>query len=150
MGCIDTWWGSRELMHLGRSSEEVVSKRNLFGLLKLQERATLLYPKELFNSLSILRPIFSFIPSSSQSLINLTMIEYLLHVRYCFEVLRLIRQLQYIDLNEIIKTKLKSDYRANIPHAVYDGQERPDVLGKKKKPNTVRLNVFLSNFPLQM
>lgn len=51
--------------------------------LRRTEYSTSLYPKELFNSLSILSPMFSFIPSSSQSLINLTMIEYLLHVRYC-------------------------------------------------------------------
>lgn len=64
------------------------------------------------------------------------------------EVLRLIRQLQYIDLNAIIKTKLTSDHSANVPYVVYDGQERPDV--SEEKPITVRLNVFLFNFPLQM
>lgn len=61
-------------------------------------------------------------------------------------MLRLIRQLQYIDLNEIIKTKPKSDHRANIPYVVYDGQERQDVL--EKKTITVRFNVFLSSFSL--
>lgn len=45
VGCIDTWWGSRELMHLGRSSEEVVSKRNLFGLLKTSGESNFAVPQ---------------------------------------------------------------------------------------------------------